>query len=98
MSDADVIIVGAGPAGCTAAALLAEHGMRVLLLEEKRMPREKLCGEFVTPECFPTIKRLGVMHEMLAAGAQRITDLRLVTSTGRSVQTPIAQMSDVDDW
>ena len=40
--DYDVIIVGAGPAGSSAAIRLAENGVRVLVLEEKRMPREKL--------------------------------------------------------
>ena len=47
----DAIIVGGGPAGSSAAISLAEGGARVLLLEEKRMPRGKLCGEFITPEC-----------------------------------------------
>lgn len=98
MNSYDAIIIGGGPAGSSAAIRLADAGARVLLLEEKRMPREKLCGEFITPECFPTLARLGVMDRLIAAGAQRITRLTLSVSTGRSVHTPIAKMSDISEW
>ena len=98
MSDYDVLIIGGGPAGSAAAIRLAASGARVLVLEEKRMPRAKLCGEFVTPECFPTLKRLGVMERTLAAGAHKLTRLRLVSSGGRLVQMPIARMSHGEDW
>ena len=93
-----MIIVGAGPAGSSAAIRLAEQGVRVLVLEEKRMPREKLCGEFITPESFPTLKRLAVFDSMLAAGAQKITRLCLVASGGRIVRMPIAEMSYEAAW
>src|SRR5438270_11608356 len=98
MSEYDAIIIGGGPAGTSAAITLAGRGVRVLLLEEKRMPRPKLCGEFITPEAFPTLERLGVMAAMLAAGAQRLTQLSLVVASGKRVQTPMAAMSAVADW
>jgi len=43
----DVIIIGAGPAGSTVSTLLSRAGLRALLLEKSRFPREKLCGEFI---------------------------------------------------
>lgn len=98
MNDYDAIIVGGGPAGTSAAIRLAERGVRVLVLEEKRMPRGKLCGEFITPESFPTLKRLGVMNRMLDEGAQKITQLSLVVFNGKTVHTPIAAMSEIADW
>ncbi|MEK6322089.1 MAG: NAD(P)/FAD-dependent oxidoreductase [Acidobacteriota bacterium] len=98
MSDYDAIIIGGGPAGSSAAISLSQRGLRVLVLEEKRMPRGKLCGEFITPECFPTLERLGVMHRMLAAGAQKISRVSLVAASGRSVQTHISKMSDDATW
>jgi menaquinone-9 beta-reductase len=94
----DVIIVGGGPAGSSAAITLAANGARALVLEEKRMPREKLCGEFITPECFPTLKRLGVMDRVLEAGAQKIVELTIVASNGRRVRTLISKMSDEEAW
>jgi flavin-dependent dehydrogenase len=93
MNNYDVIIIGGGPAGCSAATRLAARGVRVVLLEKSRMPRQKLCGEFVTPECFPTLNRLGVMERLLAAGAQRISKLNLVAWNGRHVEAPVWEVS-----
>ena len=98
MSDYDAIIIGGGPAGSSAAISLSLRGARVLVLEEKRMPRGKLCGEFITPECFPTLKRLGVMHRMLAAGAKKVSRVSLIAASGKSVQTLISKISDDAAW
>ena len=46
---ADVVVVGAGPAGSTAATLLARAGADVLLLEKSTFPRDKVCGDGLTP-------------------------------------------------
>jgi flavin-dependent dehydrogenase len=93
MSVCEVIVVGAGPAGSAVSCLLAERGINTVLIEEKRMPREKLCGAFITPECFPTLHRLGALDQILSAGAQRISDLRLVAPSGRAVTTSISAIS-----
>jgi len=98
MPDYDAIVIGGGPAGSSAAISLAGRGMRVLVLEEKRMPRGKLCGEFITPECFPSLERLGVMERMLAAGARKITRVSLVVTSGKVVQTFISKMSHDSTW
>lgn len=91
--DADVIIIGAGPAGSTLATQLARSGISVLLVEEKHMPRHKVCGEFITPEAFPTLERLEVRDAIHRAGAQPITRLCLTASNGTKVETSIAEMS-----
>lgn len=98
MSGYDAIIIGGGPAGSSAAISLSQRGARVLVVEEKRMPRGKLCGEFITPECFPSLERFGVMDRMLAAGAQKVTRVSLITSNGNSLQTHISKMSKDAPW
>lgn len=59
----DVIVIGGGPAGCTAAALLAEKGWRVLLLEKERFPRYRI-GESMIPFCYFPLQRLGLLDKM----------------------------------
>ena len=46
-----ITIVGAGPAGAGAAIRLAQNGFGVTLVEREKFPRQKLCGEFISPEC-----------------------------------------------
>jgi geranylgeranyl reductase family protein len=56
----DVTIVGGGPGGSTCAAFCAERGLRTLLLEREKFPREKVCGDCLNPSCWPVLARLGV--------------------------------------
>lgn len=58
--DADVIVVGAGPAGATTAFHLARAGLDVLLLEKTRFPREKVCGDGLTPRAVKELVAMGV--------------------------------------
>ena len=59
-SEADVVIVGAGPAGSTAAYHLAQAGLEVALLEKTAFPREKVCGDGLTPRAVRQLVRMGV--------------------------------------
>src|SRR2546427_13298247 len=86
--DYDVIIAGGGPAGSSAAIHLATRGARVLLLEEKKFPRAKLCGEFISPECLAHFKRLGVMEQMRAAGGVSLSETLFYSPRGKSVAGP----------
>ena len=58
--DADVIVVGAGPAGSTTAFYLAQAGLSVLLLEKTSFPREKVCGDGLTPRAVKALAKMGV--------------------------------------
>ena len=84
----DVVIAGAGPAGTSAAIQLAMTGARVLLIEEKKFPRAKLCGEFISPECLTHFKRLGVMDQMSAAGGAAVSETVFYSRRGNSVAVP----------
>ena len=84
----DVAIAGAGPAGASAAIELATNGARVLLIEEKKFPRAKLCGEFISPECLTHFKRLGVMDQMSTAGGVSLSETVFYSRRGHSVAVP----------
>jgi hypothetical protein len=88
--DYDVIIAGGGPAGSSAAIHLTMAGARVLLVEQKKFPRPKLCGEFISPECAPHFERLGVAEQMLAASPARLTETVFYSRQQRSVSVPSA--------
>jgi flavin-dependent dehydrogenase len=67
----DVLIIGGGPAGSTAAALLAEKGYQVTLLEKDRHPRFHI-GESLLPANLPLFERLGVLPEVEAIGQPKL--------------------------
>jgi geranylgeranyl reductase family protein len=87
-SNYDVIIAGGGPAGASAAIHLASRGARVLVLEQKKFPRPKLCGEFISPECAVHFERLGVAEAMFAAKPSQLTDTVFYSRSGRNVRVP----------
>jgi flavin-dependent dehydrogenase len=84
----DVAIAGAGPAGASVAIELAINGARVLLMEEKKFPRAKLCGEFISPECLTHFQRLGVMDQMSAAAGASLSETVFYSRRGHSVAVP----------
>jgi geranylgeranyl reductase family protein len=77
--DAEVIVVGAGPAGSTAATYLARCGLDVLLLEKSTFPREKVCGDGLTPRGVKQLIDLGV-DTREEAGWLHNRGLRVVTA------------------
>jgi flavin-dependent dehydrogenase len=84
----DVIIAGGGPAGSSAAIRLAQAGLHVLLIEQKQLPRPKLCGEFISPECFEHFLKLGVADKMLAAKPAPLTETVFYSRRGNHVTVP----------
>jgi geranylgeranyl reductase family protein len=62
----DVCVVGAGPSGSTCAYYLAKQGKRVLLLERKEFPRDKLCGDAVCSRAQVHLQRMGVLQAIVA--------------------------------
>ena len=84
----DVIIAGAGPAGSSAAIHLATNGLKVLLVEQKKFPRAKLCGEFISPECQDHFQRLGVAREIVCSEPSSISETVFYSSRGHRVSVP----------
>ncbi|MGG5752107.1 geranylgeranyl reductase family protein [Zafaria sp. Z1313] len=91
-----VLIVGAGPAGCTAARHLAQTGIEVTVLEKTAFPREKVCGDGLTPRAVREMRLLGLPHEP-ADGWRRNRGLRLVAG-GRTLELPWPELGDFPDY
>src|SRR5438876_6437893 len=64
METFEVAIVGGGPAGSTCAAFCAAAGLRTLVLEREKFPREKVCGDCINPACWPVLERLELAEQI----------------------------------
>jgi flavin-dependent dehydrogenase len=85
----DVAIVGAGPAGSSAAIELATRGRSVVLLEKERFPRDKVCGEFLSPEAMEDLARWGVAARIAAEPVERIDRGTFFVAPRRRVDFPL---------
>ncbi len=79
---ADVVVVGAGPGGSATAAHLARYGLEVALLEKATFPRDKICGDGLTPRAVRELTRLGV-DTSEQAGWTHTKGLRVYGGSGR---------------
>ncbi|EQD78771.1 geranylgeranyl reductase, partial [mine drainage metagenome] len=61
----DVVILGGGPSGATAAILLAQAGWKVAIVEKAQFPRRKVCGEFISGTTWPLLRKLGVADPLM---------------------------------
>jgi flavin-dependent dehydrogenase len=79
----DAIVIGGGPAGSTAAAVLASKGRRVVLLEKEKFPRYHI-GESLLPYGYFTLERIGVLDRMKASKFTRKYSVQFVGTHGRA--------------
>ncbi len=87
-SKSKIVVVGAGPAGASLAIRLARENFDVTLIERDKFPRSKLCGEFISPECFRHFRELDVSGAMFAGGGDRIAETIFYAPNGKSVGVP----------
>ena len=87
---ADVIVVGAGPAGSSAAFHLAQAGVDVLLLEKAAFPRDKVCGDGLTPRAVRQLVAMGI--DLDAPGWARNNGLRIV-GAGHRLELPWPELA-----
>ncbi len=83
----DVLVVGAGPAGSACAQALARAGLQVVLADQHRFPRDKICGDGLIPDAYAALQRLGVLDEVLAQ-AQAVQQVRCIGPSGRHMDVP----------
>ncbi len=81
----DVLLIGAGPSGSSAAALLAEYGHNVLLIEREKFPRYHI-GESLLPFTHEPLKRLGLIERMRASAFIKKYSVQFVSTAGKASQ------------
>ena len=90
-SDFDCIVVGGGPGGSAAASYLAMEGKRVLLLEKRIWPRDKVCGDAVGGKSLGHVKALGVKATLESTPHFRVTGILFSSPNGKGVTVPLPE-------
>lgn len=92
----DVIVVGAGPAGSVTALELARRGRRVLLLDRHAFPRDKACGDCLSPEVTRQLESLGLLRSVEAVAPARLDGWRIFAPDGGSFTGTFARAAGAD--
>jgi menaquinone-9 beta-reductase len=88
--DAEVIVVGGGPAGAATAWGLARAGIDVVVVDRARFPRDKPCAEYLSPQASRILSDMGVLATVEAAGAARLTGMTIRAPSGVSFRGDFA--------
>ncbi|MEW5705329.1 MAG: geranylgeranyl reductase family protein [Actinomycetota bacterium] len=89
MDKADVVIVGAGPAGSSAAFFLAQQGIEVVLIDKSHFPREKACGDGLGPRAIQIMNKMGLGNWLASGSYYRCNRVRMVSSMGSRFEAHI---------
>lgn len=84
----DVLIIGGGPAGSSAALFLNKEGIKTAIVEKKEFPREVLCGEFISKEVYLLLEELNLSNKFLQLKPNKINSFQF-TSENNSVLLPL---------
>ena len=90
MHDAQVIVVGGGPAGSSSAFFLAQHGVDVLVLDRARFPRDKTCSEYLSPEASRVLEKMGALADIELSGAAQLAGMRVHAPNGATIHGEFA--------
>ena len=93
----DCIVIGGGPAGATAATILADYGHRVLILERAKFPRHHI-GESLMPQTYWTFQRIGMLEKMKASDFVAKESVQFVSASGHESQPYFFPDRDPNEW
>ena len=96
-AEQDVVIVGAGPAGSALAIELCDCGLKVLLVDKAKFPRDKPCGDYVSPKGLLRLQELGIGKEIIALGSQPISSSKLYLNSELLVSGDLPRLDNVPD-
>jgi geranylgeranyl reductase family protein len=93
----DVAIVGGGPAGSSCAAFCAAAGLRTVILEREKFPREKVCGDCLNPACWPILRRLEVAERVRSLPHGKLDRVEFIGIGGRrmTVELPVGDDAEI---
>ena len=97
METFDVAIVGGGPAGSSCGAFCAAAGLRTIVLEREKFPREKVCGDCLNPACWPVLRRLGIAERVRQLPHGILHSVEFIAIRGRKivVDLPLGEESEI---
>jgi geranylgeranyl reductase family protein len=90
----DVAIVGGGPGGSTCAAFCAAAGLRTLVLEREKFPREKVCGDCINPACWPVLEKLELAEQLWNSPHGSLNAVEFVAIGGQKLRVDLPQGED----
>ena len=93
----DAIVIGGGPSGATAGALLARAGRRVAIVERAPFPRRKVCGEFISATTWPVLEELGIASRLGEAAAPDVTRVGLFEGDA-ALDAPMPASQGAQRW
>jgi geranylgeranyl reductase family protein len=96
MQTFDVAIVGSGPAGSSCAAFCAVAGLRTLVLDREKFPREKVCGDCLNPSCWPVLERLGLAQRVRNLPHSRLNSVVFIAIDGQKAIVDLPSGADCE--
>ena len=90
MTDADVIVVGGGPAGASTAFALARAGAKVVVVDRERFPRDKPCAEYLSPQASRVLHDMGVLAQIEARAPSHLAGMIVRAPSGRQLRGDFA--------
>jgi menaquinone-9 beta-reductase len=93
----DVAIVGGGPAGSSCAAFGAAAGLRTVILEREKFPREKVCGDCLNPACWPILRRLELAERVRSLPHGKLNRVEFIGISGSrvTIELPVGDDAEI---